>query len=105
MSAVEVKTANKDLKVQILNGSGKVGEAGVVKTALLKLGFTSGNISTGNAESYDFKDTEVSFKSGIPVSLLSDIQKALDKYTVVKAKSDLEKDSKFDISITVGTTK
>lgn len=101
----EGETLNKDFKVQILNGSGKVGEAGVFKSALIKLGFTSGNITTGNASTYDFKDTEVTFKEGVPSSLLEDIKRGLDKYTILKGKSDLAKDSKFDISITVGATK
>lgn len=104
-TTTQQEVALKDLKVQVLNGSGKVGEAGVVKTALTKAGFTAGNITTGNASSYNFTDTEVSLKEGISDSVFNDIKKALgENYSVVQ-KDNLGASASFDVVITVGKAK
>jgi len=98
--AEEVKLS--ELKVQVLNGSGKVGEAGVVKQALVQAGFASSNISTGNADSYDFEDIEVSVKEGSPKGVFDKIKEALgDNYELTQT-DNLADDSDYDVVVTVG---
>jgi len=92
------------LKVQILNGSGIPGEAGKVEDLLVEAGFE--DIATGNAESYDYKDTEVSLKSDIPGGVFDEIDKALSEvYTPALSEENLDETSEFDIVIIVGVKK
>lgn len=51
------------LAVKVLNGSGKVGEAGKVKEQLLKLGFKE--IETGNSSKFGSTETKVSFSKNV----------------------------------------
>jgi len=94
--------ALEDYLVQVQNGSGIAGEAGVVKGLLETQGFEE--VDTANAASYDFTDTEVSMKKDVPSGVFDEIEKALKDYTVVK-KDDLSDSSEFDIVVTVGSTK
>jgi hypothetical protein len=88
--------------IQILNGSGTAGEASRVRDALKSAGFTK--FSLGNADSYDFTDTEVQVKDGLPTTVFSAIKDALSDYTVVE-KDNLQKTSTNDIVIFVGKQK
>ncbi len=88
-----------DYNVQILNGSGVAGEAGVVEDLLLDAGFE--DIETGNASSYDYTDTEVQVKEGTPKAVFEAIEEALGDYTVVEGDS-LDEDSDFDVIVVVG---
>lgn len=89
------------LKVKVLNGSGKKGEANVVAGLLTKAGFK--DIDTGNAAKFDHTLTLIESKEEIPAELL----KALAPYKTDTgdASAKLSKDSKYDIVITVGKTK
>lgn len=101
-----VKVELDKLSVSILNGSGKVGEAGVVKALVVESGFTSGNISTGNAKTYDYEETTVALKEGISEDVFKTIMAALgEKYNVASKSESLEKSSKYDVVITVGKAK
>lgn len=86
--------------VQILNGSGIIGEAGKVKTLLEEQGFKE--FTTGNAKSFEFTNTEVSMKVNIEEAAFDKIKQALgENYTVIKA-DPLEDNSKYNIVITIG---
>lgn len=90
------------LSVQILNGSGIAGEASRVRDDLKKVGFT--NFSLGNADSYDFTDTQVQVKENADAGLFKTIQEALSNYTTVE-KDPLLKTNTYDVVITVGKQK
>src|SRR4030042_2552678 len=89
-----------DLNVQILNGSGIPGQAGEVKTLISSLNFKK--IDTGNADNYDYTDTEVSLKDSLPGSVFDQIKTKLEgTYTVIKSKDAVSKSSSYDIIIIV----
>lgn len=93
-----------EYSVSVLNGSGIPGEAGTVQELLEELGLK--DIDTGNAESYDYETTEVSFKDSVPSSVFNDIEETLGgEYTVELTESTLDEDSSFDIIIIVGVKK
>lgn len=52
----------EELKIKVLNGSGIVGKASVVKTFLKDAGYE--DVLTGNAESFDYETTVIQFKKG-----------------------------------------
>lgn len=93
-----------EYKVQILNGSGVAGEAGVVEGILVDAGFS--DLDTGNAANYDYTDTEVSLKSTTTEAVFTAIASALESdYTVVKLQTPLTDSSDYDVVITIGTKK
>lgn len=100
----EAKIDFSKYSVNVLNGSGVVGEAGRVAESLKDLKFKE--IKTGNAESYDFTTTSVRLKAEVPDKVYEKISEVLSaSYNVEKAKDALDKDSTYDIVITVGTKK
>jgi hypothetical protein len=90
-----------EYKVQILNGSGKIGEAGKAKTLVEKAGFKVGN--TGNAESFDFTDTVIQVKTSVSPSVLDKVKEALTSTYSVESGEKLDSDSDYDIVITIGS--
>lgn len=91
------------LSVQILNGSGVAGEAGAVKDVLTEEGFDSDNIETGNADNYDYKDTEVSLDSTVNPAVYDIVKKSLNSEYYVVPGEDLESDNEYSVVIIVGT--
>lgn len=90
-----------DLKVNILNGSGKSGEAGRAKALVEKAGFEVG--STGNAARFDYTDTIVQTKKSVGEETVKMLTEALEASYSVKAGTALSNSSSFDIVITVGS--
>lgn len=88
--------------LQVLNGSGVSGEAATVGGILEEEGFTE--ISTGNAPTFDYTDTQVQLKEDTPEQVFEAIRKALTEYTVVKGDI-LEEDSEYDAVVIAGTRK
>lgn len=90
----------EDLKVEILNGSGTPGAAGVTQKYLEDLGYQIAK--TGNAKSYTYKETEISIKEE-KRPYLEMLVKDLEKnYTLATGSSFLESESEFDAVIVVG---
>ena len=89
-----------DLKVQVLNGSGTSGKAGVVETFLEDLGYEE--VATGNADSYDFEETAVSIKKESEDYRDMIVEDLEEEYTVSSDTETLDEDSDFDVVITVG---
>lgn len=99
-SATATPTAT-NIKISILNGSGKSGEAGRAKALVEKAGFNV--TSTGNASAFNFTDTQVQIKSTVSAEVATKIKDALKaSYSVVDGKA-LDAKSQFDIIITVGS--
>lgn len=89
-----------DLNIQVLNGSGVAGAGSKMKEFLVSKGYKVGD--TGNANSFDFQNTEILVKAGkepyIPL-LQNDLK---DSYSVGTAAATLSPDSSFDAQIIVG---
>jgi hypothetical protein len=90
-----------DYTIEVLNGSGTAGEAGRVSALLEEAGFEG--IDTGNADAYDYTNTEVQIGKDVPATVYTQIEKALkDNYSVVKSK-DAPNDE-YDVTIIVGSS-
>jgi hypothetical protein len=80
----------KELEVEILNGSGKAGVAGILKTLLEEKGYTVAG--TGNAANYDYAKTEIQVKVD-KEAFLSILQVDLTGSYVIGSTSATLKDS------------
>ncbi len=99
----EAPMVNKsDLKVKILNGSGVVGEAGKVQKILEGADFTVD--STGNADAYDHKTTEIQAKSSVSTEITDELTDLL-KVDYTPEVTSLADDEDVDIIIVVGARK
>lgn len=84
----------------VLNGSGKIGEAGKVKDLLVAKKFNV--VKVGNAESYNYTDTIIKLAPSTPAGVGELVKAALVPYaTKVEELSSTE--SKADILIVVGS--
>ncbi len=89
--------------IQILNGSGVVGKAGLVQKMIEDAGFTVD--STGNASSYDYEKTEIQAGEDVSPAFLQALREALTSDYDVKDSFDaIEGSSKSDVVIIVGKT-
>ena len=89
------------LKVSVLNGSGKIGEAGKAKTLIEAKGFKVSNV--GNAANYTFTDTVIELKETVPDEVFELIEASLAGTYSVKKGSALKANSQYDIVVTVGS--
>lgn len=88
------------LKIKVLNGSGVAGQATKVKDLLKEKGYE--DILTGNADNFDFKQSEVQVKKGeesIANLLKNDIKAST---TTVKITTSLAKDDAADAILIFG---
>lgn len=91
------------LTLQILNGSGKPGEAGKAQALVADLKFK--DTKTGNAPNFNFKETKVEMKSGVAASAFETLKEKLGKTYKVEASAEtLPASSTYDVVITVGST-
>lgn len=93
---------SSDYKVQVLNGTGGSGVARQVKSILADIGLSE--VTLGNAETFDYIDTQIRLKEKISNDTFAKIKTALIEYTVVKGVVLLE-NSTYDIIIVVGEKK
>lgn len=97
------KIEKSTVKIQVVNGTGTPGQAGVVVKALEEAGYSADNIKTGNAEKFDNKTTSITARDNFE-EIVNDIKSVLgstfDKITVVSP--NLDADSEFDIVIVTG---
>lgn len=92
----------KEYSVSVLNGSGIPGQAGVVKTLLEEGEITEFvELTAGNADAYDYVQTEIRSKEVLPEDLVTRIKAALVDYDVVVG-DPLESDAENDIEVIVG---
>jgi len=87
-------------ELSILNGSGKIGEAGKARDVVEGAGFTVSK--TGNAASFDFDSTIIEHKADVPKSVVSKLKTALEASYTVEVGDELTDSSEYDIVITVG---
>ena len=101
-SATQTPADLSSFKMQILNGSGTAGEAGVVRDLLKTEGFTQ--FEVGNADTYDFTTTEVHLVPTVPNDVFEKIKKSLTAYGyTVDEKDVLPESSSYHVVIMVGT--
>lgn len=94
------KLKREDLKIQVLNGCGIAGAAGKAKEFLEGLGYK--DIEAGNADSYDYEETEVSIKEDKEsyLELLTD--DLSEEYALSAGKKTIDKDDEFDVIVVIG---
>lgn len=91
------------VKIQVLNGSGIVGQAGQVATALEKDDFKTPD--TGNYEGDKQAETVVNYTAGVDKTLVDEVVKVLKKtFTTVTAVASTSL-TDFDIQVITGTDK
>ncbi|MFA6081546.1 MAG: LytR C-terminal domain-containing protein [Patescibacteria group bacterium] len=97
------KIEKSTVKIQVINGTGTPGQAGVVVKALESAGYSADNIKTGNAEKFDNTTTSITARDNFE-EIVNNIKSALgptfEKITVVSP--NLGADSEFDIVIVTG---
>lgn len=90
-------------KLEVLNGSGIRGEADKVTELMNALGFDE--ISAGNADSYNYQETQVSFKSAELYRGIELIEDTLSQYALLFSEEPLPEDYPYDVKIIVGKTR
>ena len=93
----------KSVKIQVLNGTGTPGQAGIAVELLKDAGYSADNIKTANAAEFDNTVTAIAAKDGFD-NVAKDVEDAL-KETFEEVNIDstpLDKDSEFDIVVTTG---
>lgn len=95
-------TDKSQVKIQILNGTGVAGQAGLLSDDLKSLGYT--NITTGNASEQNMTDTQVTFSSTLGSDIVTEITTKLKGVftNVITNNASL---SNFDVQITTGQRK
>lgn len=89
----------KSVSIQVLNGTGIVGEAAYLQDRLNSLGYTS--VKVGNAAKQDYESTQVTFSSSLSSSVVSEITKELEKiYQKVETKKSSS--TSYDVEIITG---
>lgn len=90
----------EDIKLQVLNGSGVIGDALRVKSFLEDAGYKE--VTTANADNYDYKTTIVAVKESrkdYGDLLAKDLAK---NYKVTISSTFLDEINDFDVVVTVG---
>jgi len=91
-----------DIKIQVLNGSGKEGAAGDFASILEDLGYE--DPETDNADNYDYEDITIQVKDTDEGEAIYDLLKEdlEDEDYIVNDLETLDEDSEFDVVIIVG---
>ncbi len=90
------------IKIQVQNGTGITGEAAYLETQLGELGYT--NVTVGNSSTQDQRETNVSFASSVPATVVNEITSKLNTVyqTVTKISST---GTTYDVVIVTGLRK
>lgn len=97
------KIDKKTVKIQVQNGTGTPGQAGVVVKALTDAGYLADNIKTANADKFDNSATSITAKDSydeIVTDIKDSLKSTFDKITVVSPNLDATSD--FDVVIVTG---
>lgn len=89
------------VKVRVLNGSGTPGLAGVAKSFLESLGYTS--IDTGNADRFTYSTTQISVRPGLDTMSKTITDDLKDKYSLSQEVGELPSTGAYDIEIILGS--
>lgn len=90
-----------DFSIQVLNGSGIPGEAGKAQTLLEDNDFVVDD--TGNADTYDYRETEIRRKAEVPDEVMDELIDIMGSGDVSADEGDeLDEDEDYDIIVIVG---
>lgn len=92
--------AKADLSIQVLNGTGTVGQAGKVESALADIEYE--NVETGNAEDTNMTETTIVYSSRVSQEQLDEIETTLKELFETVTTEKAATDPEFDIVITTG---
>lgn len=100
LSPTDVPSKDKNaLTIQVLNGTGIVGQAGKVKSLLTSVGYT--NIESGNSSTKDTVETQIEFSKGVSKEVRDEVVKILKSmFGSISTKESNE--HAMDIVITTG---
>ncbi|MGB9911357.1 MAG: LytR C-terminal domain-containing protein [Microgenomates group bacterium] len=93
----------KDLKIKILNGTGVPGSASKGAKFLEALGYSK--IDTGNADSFDYKETVIKIKEDKKEYLSLIKQDLAERYTLNEEEETLKEEENYDVIIILGEEK
>lgn len=102
-SASLVALEKKDIKIQVLNGSGIAGQAGKVKDLLGKIDYT--DIETGNLARAETKETVINFSSRVLETQKKEIITTLEKIFAEVSVGTKSASLEFDSVIITGEEK
>lgn len=91
--------AKDKIKIKVLNGSGIKGKALVVKEILESKGYQE--ILTGNADSFDYKTTEIKAKKN-QLFLINAFKNDLKDYSTATISEELDAQENADVIIIIG---
>lgn len=81
--------AMDELQVLVLNGTGQPGEASLLKSELVDLGFASANVEAANADDQNETETTVTFGPTVGADVRSEVEELLENmYEAVTIESD-----------------
>ena len=97
------KIEKSSVKIQVVNGTGTPGQAGIVVKALEGTGYSADNIKTANAEKFTTLTTTITARTDFEeiVNNIKDVLKPTFEEVTVDS-SNLNSDSEFDIVIVTG---
>ena len=97
------KIEKSSVKIQVVNGTGTPGQAGIVVKALEGTGYSADNIKTANAEKFTTLTTTITARTDFEeiVNDIKDVLKPTFEEVTVDS-SNLNSDSEFDIVIVTG---
>lgn len=93
---------SSEFSISVLNGSGRIGAAGDLAEIVEGEGYVVDNI--GNASAYDFEETVIQLKPGVPAALGSQLENLLSGSYKVMIGQELDENSQYDVVITVGSS-
>lgn len=95
------KLEKSDLKIQVLNGSGKKGAASSLKKFLIEKGYDK-DIDTANADAFNYEETIIKIKEDKKSYLSLLINDLKGEYRISSETAVLDGNSDFDAVIVVG---
>jgi len=97
------KIEKSSVKIQVVNGTGTPGQAGIVVKVLEGAGYSADNIKTDNAEKFTTLTTTITARTDFEeiVNNIKDVLKPTFEEVTVDS-SNLNSDSEFDIVIVTG---
>jgi hypothetical protein len=99
-SPTPAASPSAQLQVQILNGSGVTGVASVTQEFLEEKGYTI--VDTGNADNYDYEQTEVLGKEDYEAEVAQLVGDLAEDYAATASAELVDEDEEFELVVIVG---
>jgi len=89
-----------EIRVEVLNGSGIAGLAGEVADILEAQGFA--DIETGNADNFEYENTQIQYLPDIDEQVLIEVERALNDDFELEKEDSLTEEDELDLRVIVG---